>query len=143
FLNLYSPQSVLPFMARELGIGATIASTIVTAGTLAVALTAPFAGALSDRFGRRRMIIAAMTAVLVPTIMLALAGSLQELVFWRFVQGLLLPPIFAVTVAYIGHEWPPGEATTVVGIYSAASAAGGFLGRFIPGALADSLTWRG
>src|SRR5690606_8197009 len=107
FLNLYSPQSVLPFMARELGIGATIASTIVTAGTLAVALTAPFAGVLSDRFGRRRMIIAAMAALLVPTIMLALAGSLQELVFWRFVQGLLLPPIFAVTVAYIGHEWPP------------------------------------
>ena len=48
-------------------------------------------------------------------------------------HGLLLPPIFAVTIAYIGDEWPPGEANGVFGIYASASAVGGFLGRFVPG----------
>lgn len=143
FLNLYSTQSVLPFIAEELGIGAARASLVVTAGTLAVALTAPFAGAVSDRLGRKRIILAAMTLLMLPTLMLAFSGSLEELVFWRFLQGLLLPPIFAVTIAYIGDEWPKHEAATVVGIYSATSAIGGFLGRFIPGLLTEQFTWRG
>jgi MFS transporter, YNFM family, putative membrane transport protein len=143
FLNLYTVQPLLPFMAEELGVGAAEASTILTAGTLAVALTAPFAGAVSDRLGRKRMIVTAMALLLVPTLLAAMADSLAELILWRFVQGLLLPPIFTVTVAYIGGEWPPGEATTVIGVYTASSAAGGFLGRLIPGALADTFTWRG
>ena len=143
FLNLYAVQAVLPFMAQDLAVSAVQASTILTAGTLAVALTAPFTGALSDRLGRKRMIVAAMALLLIPTLMAAMAQSLSELVLWRFVQGLLLPPIFTVTVAYIGDEWTPREATTVIGIYTASSAAGGFLGRLITGALADTFTWRG
>jgi YNFM family putative membrane transporter len=108
-----------------------------------VALTAPFTGAISDRLGRKRIILAAMTLLMLPTLMLAFSSSLEELVFWRFLQGLLLPPIFAVTIAYIGDEWPKAEAAAVVGIYSATSAIGGFLGRFIPGLLTEPFTWRG
>ena len=37
------------------------------------------------------------------------AATVPELAFWRFVQGLLLPPIFTVTLAYIGDEWPAAE----------------------------------
>jgi predicted MFS family arabinose efflux permease len=143
FLNLYSPQSVLPSMAEEFHATAVAASAVLTAGTLSVALTAPFAGAISDRIGRKRMIVAAMAAVIVPTLMLALSDSIAELTFWRFVQGLLLPPIFTVTVAYIGNEWPPREAATMIGLYTACSAAGGFLGRLVPGALEHEFTWRG
>ena len=44
--------------------------------------------------------------------MVAWRPSLPALIFWRAVQGLVLPPIFAVTVAYIGDEWPAREATT-------------------------------
>lgn len=143
FLNLYTVQALLPFMARDFGIGAAEASIILTAGTAAVALTAPFAGAISDLVGRKRMIVAAMALLLVPTLLAATAVGPSELVLWRFVQGLLLPPIFTVTVAYIGNEWPPGEATAVVGLYTACSAFGGFLGRLVPGALAASFGWRG
>jgi YNFM family putative membrane transporter len=143
FLNLYSPQAVLPFMAQEFGVGAAEASRVITASTLAVALTAPFAGALSDLLGRKRVILAAMVLLIVPTVMVALAPTLEQLIFWRFVQGLLLPPIFTVTIAYIGDEWPPAQAVRVIGIYASASAVGGFLGRFVPGVLADSIGWRG
>ena len=57
-------------------------------------------------------------------------------------QGLVLPPIFAVMVAYIGDEWPPHEATTVAGIYSSGSSLGGFSGRLVTGLLADLISWR-
>jgi YNFM family putative membrane transporter len=143
FLHLYAPQSVLPMMAQEYGVGAADASPIITAGTLAVAATAPFTGALSDVLGRKRLIVAAMALLIIPATMTSFAPNLDQLIFWRFMHGLLLPPIFAVTVAYIGDEWPPAEANSVIGLYAAASAVGGFLGRFVPGMLADHFGWRG
>jgi predicted MFS family arabinose efflux permease len=143
FLHLYAPQAVLPLMAREYGIGAADASLIITAGTLAVAATAPFTGALSDVIGRKRLIVAALALLLIPATMTALAPTLNQVILWRFVHGLLLPPIFAVTIAYIGDEWPPGEANGVFGIYASASAVGGFLGRFVPGMLTEYTGWRG
>ncbi len=93
----------------------------MTAGTAAIALTAPFTGALADVVGRKRLITAAMFAIVVPTVIMTFAASVPELAFWRFVQGLLLPPIFTVAVAYIGDEWPPAEVARVAGIYMVGS----------------------
>jgi MFS transporter, YNFM family, putative membrane transport protein len=143
FLNLYSPQALLPALAREFGAGAAEISTIMTASALAIALTAPFTGTIADVLGRKRVITAAMLAVVVPMAGAALAPDVDALIAWRFVQGLLLPPIFAVTVAYIGDEWPPTEVAGVTGVYIAGSSLGGFCGRFLPGLLGDLIGWRG
>jgi predicted MFS family arabinose efflux permease len=143
FLNLYAPQAVLPVLAHEFGVGVADISLTMTASSLAVALTAPFTGAIADVLGRKRVISVAVLALIVPTVMVSYAGSLDAMIFWRFVQGLLLPPIFAVTVAYIGDEWPAVEATGVTGLYVSASSVGGFLGRFLTGILADTIGWRG
>ncbi len=143
FLNLYSPQALLPALAREFGVGAAEISTIMTASALAIALTAPFSGAIADMLGRKRVITAAMLAVVVPMAGAAFAANVPELIAWRFVQGLLLPPIFAVTVAYIGDEWPSAEVAGVAGVYIAGSSLGGFCGQFVPGVLGDLIGWRG
>ena len=142
FVNLYSPQALLPELAREFGVGAGEISTLMTAGTAAIALTAPFTGALADVLGRKRLITAASFAVVVPTLIMTLASSVPQLVFWRFVQGLLLPPIFTVAVAYVGDEWPPIEVPRVAGLFISGSSIGGFSGRFMTGAIADLIGWR-
>jgi MFS transporter, YNFM family, putative membrane transport protein len=87
FLNLYSPQALLPALAREFGAGAAEISTIMTASALAIALTAPFTGALADVLGRKRVITAAMLAVVVPMAGAALAPDVGALIAWRFVQA--------------------------------------------------------
>jgi predicted MFS family arabinose efflux permease len=143
FLNLYSPQALLPELAREFGVGAADISAIMTASTLAIALTAPFTGAVADVIGRKRLIGAAMLAIMIATAGASLASGVTALIAWRFIQGLLLPPIFAVTVAYIGDEWPRRAVAGVAGIYVTGSSLGGFGGRFIPGVLADQVGWRG
>lgn len=142
FINLYSPQAILPLLSQEYGAGAAEISSIMTAGTLAIALTAPFTGTVADVLGRKRVIVAATLIVAVPTIMAALAPTLGALIFWRFVQGLVLPPIFAVTIAYIGDEWPAHEATAAAGVYTSGASLGGFSGRFVTGILSDLFGWR-
>ena len=74
--------------------------------------------------------------------MVGLSSSLSALIFWRAMQGLVLPPIFAVTIAYIGDEWSAREATTAAGIYSSGSSIGGFSGRLVTGFFADLVGWR-
>jgi MFS transporter, YNFM family, putative membrane transport protein len=142
FVNLYSPQALLPRLANEFHVGPGEISALMTAGTAAIALSAPFSGALADVTGRKRLITAAMFAVVAPTLIMTFAGSVAQLTFWRFVQGMLLPPIFAVAVAYIGDEWPPSDVARVAGIYISGSSIGGFSGRFFPGLLTDVIGWR-
>ncbi len=142
FVNLYSVQALLPALARDFGVGAGEISWLMTAGTTAIALSAPFTGAVADVVGRKRLITAAMFAVVAPTLIMTLVTSVPAFVFWRFVQGMLLPPIFTVAVAYIGDEWPPAEVPRVAGLYISGSSIGGFSGRFIPGVLTDLVGWR-
>src|SRR5487761_501034 len=143
FLDLYAPQSILPMIRDLYRVGAVEASHLISATTLAVALIAPFTGAAADMIGRKRVIVTAMVVSIVPTVMIALSTTLPAMVFWRFVQGLLLPPIFVVTVAYIGDEVPIAEATGVAGIYLSGSCFGGFFGRFLCGILVGPYGTRG
>jgi YNFM family putative membrane transporter len=142
FLHLYAPQALLPELAREFGVGAAQISAMITASTLAIALTAPFTGAAADVLGRKRLIMAAMFAVAAPVLMETIATAPGALILWRFIEGLLLPPIFTVVLAYVGDEWPPAEVAGVAGLYVSASSLGGFCGRLVPGIVGDIAGWR-
>lgn len=142
FLDLWATQALLPFLAEELHASALAVSFTVSMPPLAIVLVAPWTGVIADVLGRKRVIVAAMFAMVVPTVMVGYSSSLGAIVFWRFVQGLFVPPIFATTVAYIADEAVPGESTAVTGIYTAASVFGGFLSRFLSALLADHLGWR-
>ena len=142
FVNLYSPQALLPELSHEFGVGAGEISALITASSAAIALTAPFTGALADVIGRKRLITAAAFVIVVPTLMMAWAWTVPQLVVLRFVQGLLLPPIFTVAVAYVGDEWPPADVARITGLFVSGSSVGGFCGRFATGVVADLLGWR-
>lgn len=135
FLNLYATQPILPlleqlFSATKANVGRT-----VSAGTLGVALSAPFCGALAARLGRRSVIVVSTFLMILPTFLAGCAGTLGHLVFWRFLQGLVMPGIFAIAVAYIGEEWPRHRVPMVTSIYVSGTVFGGFIGRMITGVL--------
>src|SRR5262245_62710787 len=93
FLHLYSPQPLLPELAREFGVGPAEMSAVMTASTAAIALTAPFTGALADVIGRKRVISAAMLAVFIPMTLTAFSLSVASLIAWRFVPSVLPPTV--------------------------------------------------
>jgi predicted MFS family arabinose efflux permease len=71
-----------------------------------------------------------------------MAGSLSTLILWRFVQGLTMPFIFAVTVAYIGEETEGAETIRLAGTYTVGTIFGGFAGRFVAGHVTEWAGWR-
>ena len=85
---------------------------------------------------------AALITVPAPTALAGLAPSLPWFLLARFLQGLLLPFIFTVFVAYIADECPGPAALRMTGTYSIGAIIGGFSGRFIAGWTAYFLDWR-
>jgi len=125
------------FHASKTGVGMT-----VSAATLGVAISAPIFGALTERLPRKRVIVASLIGVSLPTLLAATSTSLAQLIFWRFLQGIMVPGIVAVIVTYIGEEWPPQRVALVMSFYVSGTALGGFTGRVSSGFLADWFGWR-
>ncbi|WP_017904040.1 MFS transporter [Pseudomonas asplenii] len=142
FLNLYATQSILPVFAGDFQVSARQAGWSITLTTLAVALTAPFVSRLTARFERRTVIVAAALLCSVPAWLVAHAGSFAELLAWRFVEGMLIPLVFASSVAYIGERWSGGSVTEVTSLYVAGTVLGGFAGRFVSGVMSEYVGWR-
>ena len=101
FLSLYATQPLLPLFQEVFGASHFHVSLTVTATTTAVALAAPFVGRLADVWGKRRVMVAAAFTLAATTMLAATAFTLNQVIAWRFLQGLVTPGVFAVTVAYI------------------------------------------
>jgi predicted MFS family arabinose efflux permease len=142
FLTLYAPQPVLPDMARSLQVTAAVAGSVIGATTLAVAAVAPLAGPLVDRFGRKRMVLAGLLALVPLNLLLAFCSTLTQVLAVRFLEGAVLPAVFAGATALIATRWH-GIAAAAMGLYVSGSAMGGFAGRLIAGLSVDSLGWQG
>ena len=142
FLNLYATQPLLPrfreiFQASEVMVSLTVSSAV-----LAVALTAPLVGLLADSVGRKRVIVAAMLGLSVPTALAGISTNLSQLIAWRFLQGIFTPGIIAVAIAYISEEWPAETVGSTMAIYVTGTVIGGFSGRFIAGLVEIHWGWR-
>lgn len=142
FLNLYATQSILQTFAVQFQISAKAAGWSITVTTLAVAITAPFVSRLTGRFEQRTVICVAALLLAVPTLMTAYADSFTEVLVWRFVEGMLIPVVFATSVAYIGDRWSGGTVTEVTSLYVAGTVLGGFAGRFVTGVMTEYVGWR-
>jgi MFS family permease len=142
FLELYCTQPLLPLLTGLFHASKTSVGWTVSAATLGVALSAPIFGALAERLPRKRVIVASLTGLAIPTLLAATSQSLPQLVFWRFLEGILIPGIVAVVVTYIGEEWPPERLALIMSFYVSGTALGGFIGRVSTGILADRFSWR-
>jgi predicted MFS family arabinose efflux permease len=143
FLSVYCTQPLLPllrevFHASELQVSLTVSATI-----LATAFTAPIIGMIAERRGRKKVIVPSLFLLTIPTALVATATSLHALIFWRFAQGIFVPGVIAVMLAYVNEEWAGRGVGRAMSAYVSGTVLGGFLGRFIVGVTATHWHWRG
>jgi predicted MFS family arabinose efflux permease len=142
FLNVYSMQAVLPMVMREFGASPVQAGATVGATVLAIAIVSPFVGMLSDALGRKRLVCSALFALTIPTGLIALAPTLGSIVLLRFAQGLAVPGIVVVLIAYLSEEFRSGNVARMTSAYVGGTVMGGFSGRFVTGYAGELLGWR-
>jgi predicted MFS family arabinose efflux permease len=142
FLNMWCTQAILPVLAGAFHVTQAQTGFSVTAPLIATSCMAPVIGAISDRFGRKNFICGAAFLLIIPTLLAAQARSFDAFVLYRFIQGLLLPFIFTVTIAYIGDESSGGQTARLAGTYGSGAIFGGFSGRLITGIVTSGYGWR-
>lgn len=143
FLNVYSMQAVLPLVMQDFKASPVQAGMTVGATVLAIALVSPFMGMLSDALGRKVVLGASMLLLSLPTALIPLAPSLSAVIALRFVQGLAVPGIVVVVIAYIAEEFRHGGVARMTSTYVSGTVVGGFSGRFLTGHAGEWLGWRG
>jgi MFS family permease len=141
FLGLYATQPLLPMLEHLFHAGKTTVSLTLTASTVGVAIAAPLVGSVADRWGRKRVMVYSASLLALATLLDATATGLPSLIFWRFLQGLFTPGVFAVTVAYVQEEWSEGGAGGAMAIYVTGTVIGGFTGRMVSGLIASRWNW--
>jgi YNFM family putative membrane transporter len=142
FIVLYCTQPLLPYLSRVFRASETSVSLTISASTFGVAISAALLAAFAERVDRKRTIVLSMVALALVTLMTATATTLPVLAAWRFLQGLITPGIFAITIAYITEEWPALQVPRVMSVYVSGTVFGGFLGRVTGGMLAERFGWR-
>ena len=142
FSNMYITQPILPVLGREFGVAPAVAGLTVSVMVIAIACASIFYGLLSDRVGRKGVMVVGIFGLSVPTLLCAVAPDFGLLLAARIGQGLLVPSFTAVAITYLHEEMPATRRGFALGMYTAATVVGGFLGRVQSAILTDLLNWR-
>ena len=140
--TMYSTQAILPELGREFEVDPAEAGLTISVLVIAVALGAWVWGPVSDRFGRKRTLVAASALLVLPSLGAALAPTFEALLACRALQGFVMPGLLAVGLPYVAEAFVPRHGGRAMGYYVAALIAGGLIGR-VGVALVTAMTgWR-
>ncbi len=142
FSLLYCPQPLLPTLARVFGVDAAASSLSISFSTAALALSIVAAASLSDRLGRKSVMMVSLLAASGLNIVAAFAPSWPLFLLLRALEGVALGGVPAVAMTYLAEETDPGSLGLAMGIYVGATAVGGMGGRVITGLVAAAFSWR-
>lgn len=141
FSLLYSVQPLLPEFANDFSLSAEAASLAVSVATGPLALAILFAGMVSDRVGRRPIMVWAMYAAGTLTLATAVAPGWNTILLLRLLTGLALAGVPAVAMAYVAEEVAVSSVGSAMGLYIGGSAIGGMAGRLGVSLVTDIAGW--
>lgn len=142
FSSLYCVQPMMPIFADSFQVTPTHSSFPLSFSTIALAVGLLFAGLVSDRFGRKPIMVFSLfsTATL---LMISSSVALWELfLLSRVLIGFAVSGVASVAMTYIGEEVAEKDVGFAMGLYISGTAIGGMGGRLIAGVLIDSITWQ-
>ena len=131
----------LPEIAGDLG-GLRLMPQVLTAYLVALTAVLPLAGRLGDRFGRRPVLLAAVSLFVVGALASSLAPTLPVFVGARIVQGLGGGGLMVGAQAAIGELISPRERGSYLGLFGMAYVIPAVLGPLLGGILVDAASWR-
>ena len=128
---------ILPFYAEHFGASPGIVTLLMATYSLMQFVAAPFIGSMSDRYGRRRVILISLVGTCVAYVFMAYASSLVMLFAARALAGLFAGNI-AAAQAYIADITTPENRARGMGFFGAAFGLGFIFGPMIGGILSGS-----
>jgi len=141
FALLYCVQPMMPLLSRDFAINAAQSSLVLSVSTGLLAFGLLITGPISDRIGRKSVMVFALFCAALSTIASALMPTWEGVLAMRSLVGLSLSGLAAVAMTYLSEEIHPQHIGLAMGLYIGGNAIGGMSGRLIAGVLIDFVSW--
>jgi EmrB/QacA subfamily drug resistance transporter len=132
----------LPTIGRDFHVAPTSVGSISIGFVVSLAVFIPASGWLGDRFGGKRVLLAAIFVFTLASALCGLANSLDELVAFRILQGVGGGMLAPVGMAMLFRVFPPHERLRASSILSIPTLLAPALGPILGGVLVTNLSWR-
>ena len=132
----------LPAIGRDFSTSLATLQWVVTAYTLTLAGLLLFAGALGDKYGRKKIFLAGVVWFALASLLCAVAPDAPFLIAARAVQGIGAALLTPGSLAIIEASFAPADRGKAIGAWSGLSGVGSAIGPFLGGWLIQAVSWR-
>lgn len=134
-------STAMPAIAADLG-GFSLYSWVFSSYLLMNAVTVLIYGKLSDLFGRKPILIFGIVVFLIGSILCGMAGSIEMLIVFRFIQGFGAGAVMPIASTIVGDMYTKEERAKIQGYLSSVWGISAILGPAIGGLLVQYVSWR-
>jgi EmrB/QacA subfamily drug resistance transporter len=132
--------TALPRIVTDLQ-GNNLYTWSVTIYLLTATISGPIYGKLSDLFGRRPIVIFAVSLFLISSALAGLSQAMWQFILFRGLQGLGGGAVFPIALAVVADLYTPAERGKYLGFFGAVFGLSSLVGPWIGGFITDTFTW--
>lgn len=129
---------VIPYFTEKFQPSSTMLGILFSSYAVALLLTTPFFGPLSDRIGRRKPLLFGLAGLAISTLLFAFADTMITLIAARFIQGIAAAATWSAALALLADLFPARSRGTVMGIALTGISTGSLLGAPLGGWLLEA-----
>jgi EmrB/QacA subfamily drug resistance transporter len=115
---------------------------VTTAYLLTSTVMIPIYGKLSDMFGRKPILVFALSVFLIGSLLCGTSQTMEQLILFRAFQGIGAGGLMSTAIAIIGDLFAPRERAKWQGVFGGVFGAAFILGPIIGGWITDNSSWR-
>lgn len=132
----------LPYIQGSVAASQDQINWVLTSYIVAAAIMTPPSGWLAGRFGRKRVLMAAILGFTVASMLCGMAQSLFQIVAFRVLQGLFGAALVPLAQSILLDIYPPQQRGSAMALFGVAVMVGPILGPVLGGWLTENLSWR-
>jgi DHA2 family multidrug resistance protein len=131
----------LPAIAGNLGVSTTQGTWVITSFGVANAISVPLTGWLTQRFGAVRLFTVSVLLFVLASWLCGLAGSLDMLIGFRVLQGLVAGPMIPLSQTLLLTSYPPAKAGMALAMWAMTTLVAPVTGPLLGGWITDNMSW--
>jgi DHA2 family multidrug resistance protein len=132
----------LPYMQGSVSASADQINWVLTSYIVAAAIMTPPSGFLANRFGRKRVLMAAVVGFVIASVLCGIAQSLVQIVAFRLLQGFFGAALVPLGQSVLLDIYTAEERGSAMALFGVSVMVGPVLGPVIGGWLTDHYSWR-
>jgi DHA2 family multidrug resistance protein len=131
----------IPAISGDVGVSPSQGTWVITSFGVANAISVPLTGWLTQRFGAVRLFTMSVLLFVLTSWLCGFASSLELLVLFRVLQGLVAGPMIPLSQTLLLSSYPPSKAGVALSLWGMTTLVAPVVGPLLGGWITDNISW--